>query len=321
MTILTIDGGTTHTRLYRMRDGEILDKVKLAIGIRDTLTPAGRDAYIAALTEEIARAAGKNSPPEAIVCAGMIGSATGLTLCPHVRTPITFDELAGRLMPVSLPEVSSVPFWFVPGLKTYDDTVKPPLSMDTLSGMDIMRGEETELCGILVRMGLTGARTVILPGSHMKYVSVDDAGRITGFRTALTGELLRSLTEHTILRSSLDRVFPRIIDENSLRDGAALARKLGVTGALFKVRVYDKAAAPEKDTLFSLLLGILLSEDADRLCQLRTSVSVAGSEPFRSAYTTLLRDSGLSVDVVPEEIAESAAAYGAAWLYNRAVNR
>ncbi len=317
MTILTIDGGTTNTRLYRMLDGEILDVTKLSIGIRDTLTPAGRNAYIAALTEEIARAAGKNPAPEAIVCAGMIGSATGLALCPHVRAPITFDELAGRLMPVSLPEVSPLPIWFVPGLKTYDDTVELPLSMDALAGMDIMRGEEAEICGILTRLGLGGERTVLLPGSHMKYVSVDGAGRVTGFRTALTGELLRSLTEHTILRSSLDGVYPKSVDTTGLRDGAALVRKLGVTGALFKVRVYDMAAAPEKDTLFSVLLGILLLEDVDRLCRLGTPVTVAGSEPFRGAYTTLLQDGGLTVDVVPAEVADAAAAYGMAWLFDR----
>ncbi len=316
MTLLTIDGGTTNTRLYLMRDSEILTMRKLSIGIRDTLTPTGRESYIDTLTTEIHSLATGENPPEAVVCAGMIGSATGLALCPHVTAPITFDTLAERLMPSSLPTVSSLPFYFVPGLKTWE-SASSPLPMDALAEMDIMRGEETELCGIVTKMGLTGERTFLLPGSHMKYVSFDHTGKITGFRTALTGELLRSLTEHTILRSSLDGVYPQTVDAEALWDGMALAKKLGVTGALFKVRVLDMATAPDKEALFSFLLGILLSEDVDRLCAAGKPVAIAGSEPFRSAYTVLLQHSGLTVEVVPEEIANCATAYGAEWLYRR----
>ncbi len=316
MTILTIDGGTTNTRLYRMTDGEILEIRKLSTGIRDTLTPPGRDAYITALTKEIAAVTVVEPTPEAIVCSGMIGSATGLALCPHILAPVSFETLAKKLLPVSLPDVSPLPFYFVPGLKTWDSAAGSA-SVDNLSEMDIMRGEETEMCGILSKMGLSGNCTLVLPGSHMKYISVDETYRITGFRTALTGEMLRALTEHTILHSSLADGFTKNLHTDGLLDGAKLAKKLGIAGALFKVRVLDMAVSPEKEYLFSFLLGILLSEDVDWLGRSGSAITVAGSEPFRSGYVTLLAEYGIPVNVVPAETAEHAAAYGADWLWRR----
>lgn len=314
MTILTIDGGTTNTRLYRMEDGEIRSVRKLSAGIRDTLQTDGKRRFFSAVADAIAELTAEGQAPEAIVCSGMIGSETGLHNCPHVSAPISFTGLADAMVPVALPEISALPFWFIPGIKTFSalPASAADVPLDILAGMDIMRGEETELAGICARLGLTGARTFVLPGSHMKTVSLNDAGQITAFHTSLTGELLRAAAEHTILQASVGQAFPKTADPDQLRRGYRLAERYGMAQALFKVRILDKSIgglSPEQ--LYAFLLGILLQEDVSRLIRDKHPVCIAGSDPFRSAYRILLTDGGIDTEEIPPETADCAPAYGA----------
>ncbi len=74
-----------------------------------------------------------------------------------------------------LSSLSDLPFYFIPGLKTFSAPL-PDTSTESirrLSDMDIMRGEETELAGIYAKMRLQGDLTFILPVSHMKYIQVN----------------------------------------------------------------------------------------------------------------------------------------------------
>ncbi|MBR5445723.1 MAG: 2-dehydro-3-deoxygalactonokinase [Clostridia bacterium] len=311
--ILTIDGGTTHTRLYLMDNGSILTTRKLSAGIRDTYTPEGRAAYTAAIRRAIAEITAREQP-EAVLCSGMIGSETGLANIPHIGTPVSFRRLADGMQAVSLPEIADLPFYFIPGVKTFSrtDYTAAGIPTEELADMDIMRGEETELAGIAAKMGLSGGVTLILPGSHMKFVTLDKEGQITAFRTALTGELLRAAAEHTILAASLADGFPAQPDACQLCRGYALSASLGLTQALFKVRILDRSIGGLTPAeLYSFLMGIVLQEECGRLCREKTPVCIAGSDPFRTAYRILLEKGGLTVTEIPEEISGNAAAYGA----------
>ena len=59
-----------------------------------------------------------------------------------------------------------------------------------------MRGEETQVFGVLGAMG--GSGLACLPGTHSKWVQVA-GGRIIGFTTHMTGEAFGALRGHTIL--------------------------------------------------------------------------------------------------------------------------
>ena len=48
---------------------------------------------------------------------------------------------------------------------------------------------------------------LVLPGSHNKFVSVDREGKITGCLTSISGELLASITNDTIIAKSVNREF------------------------------------------------------------------------------------------------------------------
>ena len=313
--ILTIDGGTTNTRLYRLDRGEILSSRKLSLGIRDALDPAGKAEYCRAVSAAIADLAAEQAEaPEAVVCSGMIGSENGLHACPHIAAPVSFDELAKAMVPVSLPEIAPYPFLFVPGVKTFSAVpgTAADIPEDRLAEMDIMRGEETELAGISAKRGIRGEHTFLLPGSHMKTVRLDRDGRIAAFHTSLTGELLNAAAQHTILKASVGRAYPKTADPVQLRRGYAFAREYGISRALFKVRILDiSVGGMTEDGLFSFLLGILLYDDVSRLIRDGRPVTVGGSDPFRGALGLLLTDGGVQADAVPQEIADCASAYGA----------
>ena len=59
-----------------------------------------------------------------------------------------------------------------------------------------MRGEETQVLGVLAAMG--GSGLACLPGTHSKWARVE-GGRIVGFTTHMTGEAFGALRGHTIL--------------------------------------------------------------------------------------------------------------------------
>lgn len=321
--ILTIDGGTTNTRFCIMDQGNILSSVKMSAGIRNTLSAENREEYLTAVREMIRQVTEPyHDSVEAVVASGMIASETGIYTCPHLVLPQDFGTLAQAMHRVELPALSHLPFYFIPGLKTFADPLPDisPESIQRLADMDIMRGEETELAGIYAKMGLQGDLTFLLPGSHMKYIQVNRNGRITAFRTSLAGELLRAVTEHTILRSSLDQVYPNAVDAECLQNGYHYARKYSVTEAMFKVRVLEKfGPGISSQQLYSFLLGIVLSDDVEALCRTQTHVYIGGSDLFRSAFRLLLeeRNGTGTVQEIPAEIANSAAAYGAEWLYGK----
>ena len=60
---------------------------------------------------------------------------------------------------------------------------------------DVMRGEETQILG--AQPG-SGRRLIVLPGTHCKWVLIED-GRIQDFVTFMTGEMYGALRRHTIL--------------------------------------------------------------------------------------------------------------------------
>ena len=73
----------------------------------------------------------------------------------------------------------------------------PGLSATDEAGVaEVMRGEETQVFGVVAAMGGTGL--ACLPGTHSKWVRVEGA-RIVGFTTHMTGEAFSALRGHTIL--------------------------------------------------------------------------------------------------------------------------
>src|SRR4051794_21259576 len=74
------------------------------------------------------------------------------------------------------------------------------------SEKDVMRGEETQLLGLLQLLGESGEKlnegVCIFPGTHSKHIYISD-GKVIKFKTFMTGELYNVMSNHSILKDSV----------------------------------------------------------------------------------------------------------------------
>lgn len=310
---IAIDGGTTNTRVTLVRDGEALDTVRIPLGAR-----AGIDGT-EPLKREIRNAIGalleKHSLLESeilrVLASGMITSEFGLCTLPHLPTPAGIRALHEAMQETSIEEITSIPFVFLRGVK--HDGSDP---MDA----DMMRGEETEL------MGLWEAEDTdalyVLPGSHSKLIEVDREGRIRAFCTMLTGEMIASLSQYTILKDAVDLRVSEL-DEERLTDGYRYAHRAGLNAALFKVRILKNRLGASPVQTYSFFLGAILAAEIDAIIASPIPrVIVGGRAQIKHATVALLKKFSKKETVtVSDERAENAATRGMIRIYEYEVTR
>jgi 2-dehydro-3-deoxygalactonokinase len=240
-----IDWGTTNRRAALISaSGELLAQHVDDVG---ALSCGGR--FPDALAQVLAAfpQAGADVP---VVMAGMVGSAIGWQVVPYLRGDTPLDELGRHLAPVL--EAPAGRRWaIVPGYSLADAD----------GGVDVMRGEETQLFGALRLLGANAADGYyVLPGTHSKWVRLRQ-GRIVELRTYLTGELFALLRQHGTLASALQgsKAAVDAADPAFARGVRDAARRPTLSHALFgaRARVVTGALAPEAAAAYvsGLLVG------------------------------------------------------------------
>ena len=176
--LIAIDWGTSNFRAFLVdRDsGECLDSVRSDAGLKSLSTeefPHYCEAQVGAWRK------GGEVP---VYLSGMVGSARGWSEAPQLEVPRSATDLADNV--VAAPGLDNA--WIVPGLKVVRE-----------DHVDVMRGEEIQAFGALALLGLS-AGVCCLPGTHSKWARVA-GGRISGFRTFVTGEFFALLTQHSFI--------------------------------------------------------------------------------------------------------------------------
>ncbi|QSI78500.1 2-dehydro-3-deoxygalactonokinase [Niveibacterium microcysteis] len=289
MNVLTIDTGTTNTRVTVWRDGAVLHRAARQVGVRDTAISGSSEILKAGVRDTIADALqGAGIGIDAVtrvIASGMISSELGLRQVPHVDVPAGRDVLAAAMASARIPEVCRKTLWFVPGVRN----VAADLGLHNCEAMDMMRGEETETMGLIDRVGIAAPAVVVLPGSHSKFVHLDAQQQVIGCVTTLAGELLHVLTHNTILAGSLESGFADSIDAEMLLAGARAARDIGLGRAGFVVRILDQFTVYGRNARANYLLGAVLAAD---LMTLKNSSAVRMSPGTQFVITgkPLLRE-------------------------------
>ena len=177
--MIAIDWGTSSFRAYRVTaGGAVLDKRSAPLGIMQI---EGR-RFAEALDSQIGDWLAAGEGP--VLMSGMIGSRQGWQEAPYVACPAGPEDIARRLIEVGWGSRRRA--WIAPGLS----------SRDTAGVPDVMRGEETQILGVLDR--LPESAWVCLPGTHSKWVEVREH-RIARFTTHMTGEVFAVMKAHSIL--------------------------------------------------------------------------------------------------------------------------
>lgn len=228
-----------------------------------------------------------------VVIAGMAGSRMGWVEVPYVAAPAPLTDLARNLMKAG--RIADSDCWIVPGM-SLDSAVQP----------EVMRGEECQMLGALLRQGRSDG-VFLTPGTHSKWARVA-AGKLIEFRTYITGEMFNLLRQSGTLAQLMT---------GDSEDEAAFARGVGAAGPdtellnrVFSARSLTLFGRLEGRELASYLSGLLVgTEMRDALAVWpdlgRTGVTCIGSAGMLARYGACANLLGLDLqgidnkDVLP----------------------
>ena len=270
--LVTIDWGTSALRGARLDEaGRVLEEKSAALGILNVPNGDFAGAFAAQFGDWM-------KPPDALcLISGMAGSRQGWSEAPYASCPAGPAELAQHL------------HWIEPGRIA----LVPGLCDTQRDVPDVMRGEEVQIFGAMRLAGLADG-LFVLPGTHSKWADVRE-GKVTGFRTFMTGEAFGLFSQHSILARTLDGNAP--FDEAAFLQGAARA---GTGGGLlhhaFGVRalgLFDRLSPAQSA---SYLSGLLIGEElAQQKLQPGGEVMVIGSSVLTARYALALGNRGAKV--------------------------
>lgn len=305
---ITLDGGTSNTRVSLVKGERILSSHKIALGARAGID--GKSPLKIALKEKIAALLSEHGLEskdiECILASGMITSEFGLYNLPHIPLPAGLEELRRGMKKVTLSEISEIPFCFIPGVKMMGE--------DFLTS-DMIRGEETELMGILDQAH--GNCVYVLPGSHSKVIKTDGKGRIESFSTLLSGEMAQALGENTILKGALDLNIDTL-DEDFLFRGYTHCRDHGINQSLFKTRILKVLFDGTPEQIYSFFMGVVLCGEVEEILSCNAeNIVIGGRRQFRDALATILKGLGKkNVIALSEEEVQTSVTRGALRIYH-----
>lgn len=213
-----------------------------------------------------------------VLMCGMIGSRQGWLETPYCSCPVRAVDL-GR------------------GLGTVEagrQAIRILGGISTVRGQqyDVMRGEETQIFGV---MEPAGSQLVVTPGTHSKWAVIEDAA-IRSFRTYMTGELYAVLRAHSILGRLMTERAGQSTDETAFMEGVlATFEDHELLHTLFNVRTQALFGRKQPEELPSYLSGILVgSEVAGALRHHRSDAAVVIATPeLRRLYQMAMSAAGL----------------------------
>ena len=290
--LIGVDWGTSNLRVMRIAEGgAVLDS---------RADPRGAGGLASGQFREVLHDVAGDWLNDGlpVLVSGMAGARGRWREMAYLPCPAGVADLASAVAsPDDAPHVS-----IVPGVAVFEDGRL----------QDLIRGEETQVFGL----DAPDDAVVVGPGTHSKWIRTAD-GRITDFRTFMTGELFAAIRKGTILGAEMgesgvdDEAFAAGV-QRSLRDPA-------VTAALFSVRVEGLAGrlspASSADYLSGLLIGAEVAAQADAN---HRPVILIGAEALSPRYAAALAQGGFQ-DV---RIADGAAATAKGlWRIHEAVSR
>ena len=184
ITFIAADWGTSNLRIWGIdHRGHVINTINNGKGMA-SLIPSEFEPYLISLIESWLPKEGNAKCP--IIICGMAGAKNGWKEAAYLKAPCP---------PINKKKIIQV--------ETDDQRISVsivPGIMQT-SPPDVMRGEETQIAGYLSKNpDFDGI--ICLPGTHTKWAHIS-ANEIVSFKTFMTGEIFLSLSERSILKTSV----------------------------------------------------------------------------------------------------------------------
>jgi 2-dehydro-3-deoxygalactonokinase len=236
----------------------------------------------------------------AVLC-GMVGSTLGWIQAPYVPCPAQAEQIAAACVSLDGGDVR-----VVPGLSCRNRFDAP----------DYLRGEETQILGALVLSTQLhhGRRLLCLPGTHTKWVLIED-GCIREFFSAPTGELFAVLRDHSVLVREHRTGEDAQAFEKGVADFMALPQA-SLLHRLFEVRGRQLAGELPPPAASAYLSGMLIASDVHgalrAMSDCYTGIPVViGSPKLTNLYARVCALSGCDVQQLD---GMDASLHGLAWV-------
>lgn len=252
--LIGLDWGSSSLRAWRFSaSGAALDQRASDAGASRIAAEAAASGRAADFETPLRALIGdwlQAEPQVPLLASGMVGSAHGWVEAPYVTTPVVLDLLAQHLSRAR--GTDGLVVAIVPGVSHRDESGVP----------DVMRGEETQIAGVLAADPGLDEALIVLPGTHSKWVRCG-GGAIATLQTWMTGELFELLRAHSVLGRLMKpaaadftadaAAFERGV--RAARDGAALAARL------FSVRTLGLFGQLAGESAAAYLSGLLIGHE------------------------------------------------------------
>lgn len=237
-----------------------------------------------------------------IIISGMASSSIGMVELPYATLTFNIDGSQANIQLIVADAFFPHKIMLISGVRSADD---------------VMRGEETQLIGLVDLLNLSPNQPYIfiLPGTHSKHIYLEN-NRIVNFHTYMTGEIFNILSNHSILKDSID--IHSLNDFSNLelaafKKGVLEANSSDILNSLFKVRTNQLFQKLNKKENGFYLSGLLIGSELKHLasesnCQL---VLCSGNNLFEF-YKTAIEALNLSerTITVPSERIDKAVVIG-----------
>lgn len=277
-----VDWGTTHVRAFAMNaDDKLINQVSSKQGMASLKPGEYESALLALLKPWLLE---QRCLP--VYACGMVGAKQGWQEAPYRSVPTS---------PISVENLSSIA------------TVDKRISVFLLPGLsqanpaDVMRGEETQLAGLL-QASPSFSGSVCLPGTHSKWVVLEH-GVVRSFKTYLTGELFGILSQYSVLKHSVQtQDLAQELDTTACVTAASSVIEHGtsLSSSLFGVRakglLNDVPASDSRATLSGLLIGEELADS--KILWADVTVTLIGDSRLTQLYAACLQAHGSQTHVV-----------------------
>jgi 2-dehydro-3-deoxygalactonokinase len=227
-------------------------------------------------------------PKVPAIMAGMIGSRQGWREAQYLPCPADIEALAGNVTRFETAAGRAV-------------TIVPGVMLRSVErDGDVMRGEETQIAGLLAREPAFNG-TVVLPGTHSKWASVAHGG-ITDFQTYLSGEMFDLLAHQSFLRHSVTGNASAEAFDFALGVRRTVLEGLPFLSAIFSVRARAllNNAPPEANVsyLSGLVIGgeIAAAKASGRLGS--GTLRIVGGRALGDIYVRALAIAGIAATVL-----------------------
>lgn len=311
--LVALDWGTSSLRAFRLgASGQVLEQRSRPWGIMN-LPPAHAgeaDAQPGAAFERALQDTCSDwlaaLPSVPLLACGMVGSAQGWREAKYLDAPTSLDDLTRGLTVVQ--RGNAPPLHIVPGL------------LQRAGLPNVMRGEETQVLGVLGDAALVGQGPLLvgLPGTHSKWVVAQKDGtrcRIQRFHTFMTGEVFAALRGHTILGKTMQP--PAEPDDAGFAQGLQVARgsdaDLGLLSHIFSTRTLGLTGALPAAAQADYLSGILIGHEIAGLARVHPPTSAAPHQLVLCGEPDLCRRYALALQAygfAPPTIAAQATVTG-----------